>query len=510
MPRDLKLLQRILELADAGNVNYGVIKKDDDNVSPQQYVDNARILDNGKYITGQNLMGGGQDDYFTLSVTAKGYEYLDELKADSQPELQSSPSIEGQLRVFYSWQSDSPHETGKKFIRDALDMAVISITEELELSEAARPLVDQDTQGVKGDPPIADVIFEKIRNSDVIVVDVTMVGEQLPETVGKKKSPKMLINSNVAYELGFAHGHHGYEPILKIMNTHYGPADDLPFDLQHRRFPVTYHLAPDADSPTREKILKKLAKELAKILALYTTSSKESVVEELSSTPSTMNAATYWDKDEVLFTSSRRRQKVDYKYEQDALMYLRFSPNHSLPELSVTKATDFLARSGAGPFIRAGMGFSPARNRFGPLTFPVNDEGNLQASTQLFFNREIWGVDTYILGTDKLMNREQDADFKFIPDAALEGGLEKSLEEYSKLAFDFLDYGEVANVEFGMVNCEGFCITTARQFDKMSDNIHNDIRVVSTIRAHEPRSIKDFIDLVMDTVFDAAGETRKQ
>src|SRR5579859_5811623 len=101
------------------------------------------------------------------------------------------------MKIFYSWQSDTPKEVGKEFVRQALDAAVSG----LEINESERPVVDQDTAGVLGSPIIAETIFRKIRESSVIVVDVTLTG--------KTASNKPLINSNVAIELGYAIGVHG-------------------------------------------------------------------------------------------------------------------------------------------------------------------------------------------------------------------------------------------------------------------------------------------------------------
>jgi hypothetical protein len=98
------------------------------------------------------------------------------------------------MRLFYSWQSDTPRDVGKDFIRDALDRAVASI----EIEEAERPVVDQDTEGVRGSPVIAEAIFQKIRTADIVVVDVTLVG--------KTDREKRLINSNAAIEMGYALG----------------------------------------------------------------------------------------------------------------------------------------------------------------------------------------------------------------------------------------------------------------------------------------------------------------
>lgn len=166
------------------------------------------------------------------------------------------------MKIFYSWQSDTPRDIGKNFVREALDAAV----ESLEIDEAERPRIDQDTAGVLGSPVIADTIFGKIRDAKVIVADVTLTGA----TPGGKR----LINSNVALEVGYAIGIHGDGVLLKVMNTHYGPPEELPFDLAHRRWPVRFDLAPKAPAEEREKALRRLAAELAAILREYIAASR--------------------------------------------------------------------------------------------------------------------------------------------------------------------------------------------------------------------------------------------
>ena len=165
------------------------------------------------------------------------------------------------MKIFYSWQTDTPNNIGKRFIREALDDAVSEISETMDLDEAERPNVDQDTQGVMGSPPIAETIFQKIRDSQVVVADVTIVGE----TPKNKK----LINSNVAIELGYAHGHHGDHVLMTVMNIHYGSEEKLPFDLSHRRWPVRFDLAPGTTKTQRDAAKKTLAKEFSAILLLY-------------------------------------------------------------------------------------------------------------------------------------------------------------------------------------------------------------------------------------------------
>jgi hypothetical protein len=76
------------------------------------------------------------------------------------------------MKVFYSWQSDTPAKVGRTFIREALEAAIAG----LELEDAERPEIDRDTKGVLGSPVIADTIFRKIREARVVVADVTLTG----------------------------------------------------------------------------------------------------------------------------------------------------------------------------------------------------------------------------------------------------------------------------------------------------------------------------------------------
>jgi glycosyltransferase involved in cell wall biosynthesis len=161
------------------------------------------------------------------------------------------------LTVFYSWQSDTESKVNRVFIREALETAIA----DLDIQDADRPKVDQDTKDVLGSPVVADIIFKKIKGASVVVADVTLTGSTIRE--------KRLCNSNVAIELGYALGIHNDEVLLTVMNAYYGPPQDLPFDLAHRRWPVQYVLAPEAESAERNKVRNALARELRGILEKY-------------------------------------------------------------------------------------------------------------------------------------------------------------------------------------------------------------------------------------------------
>jgi hypothetical protein len=153
------------------------------------------------------------------------------------------------MKLFWSWQADTPGGIGRFFVRDTLIEAIDTLKSDKDITEpserdAANALhLDADRQGVPGSPDLAATIFRKIEEAAVFVADVTLVGET--------PNGKKLINSNVAIEYGHAHHALTDNSILMVQNAHYGDRDQLPFDLRHKAGPIQYTLAPGA---TKEQI----------------------------------------------------------------------------------------------------------------------------------------------------------------------------------------------------------------------------------------------------------------
>ena len=134
-----------------------------------------------------------------------------------------------QIKIFFSWQADSPSKTNRYFIEDCLKKAAKEITKEVPIIFK----IDRDTKDVGGMPGIVDTIFKKIRDCDIFVWDATIVCN----------SPKHSPNPNVLIELGYAFALLGDGRIIGIINESNGiGADKLPFDLIHRRWPISYKL----------------------------------------------------------------------------------------------------------------------------------------------------------------------------------------------------------------------------------------------------------------------------
>src|SRR5271166_3316347 len=155
------------------------------------------------------------------------------------------------MKVFWSWQSDTPGKIGRHFIRDALNAAIEQLKQTPDVQEPTEREtrsamhLDQDRKGISGSPDLARVILEKIEQSAVFVADVTPVGETSNEK--QRTQPKKLINPNVAIELGYALHALSDRALLMVMNDQYGSRADLPFDLQSKAGPIMFSLPPDAD-----------------------------------------------------------------------------------------------------------------------------------------------------------------------------------------------------------------------------------------------------------------------
>ncbi|MDF1710478.1 MAG: hypothetical protein P1U72_20515 [Paracoccaceae bacterium] len=349
------------------------------------------------------------------------------------------------MKIFYSWQMDAPRKINKIFIHNALSDAIAKIDAENDITEAERSgiAVDQDTQGVLGSPEISRVIFEKIAASNLIVTDVSLVASGAE---GKRH-----INSNVAIELGYAYGKVGDGAVLKVMNTHYGQPSDLPFDLRIRRHPVQYELAPDADQAQIASERKKLAGQLASILKGYLSELQTTRQAEHAETPSVGLRGRFWEtKDPLVPRNPDRHLSNDLFCYEPSILYFRCIPLSDLPALTAVETYDML--SALRPLYSA-SGYSRSRNKWGAISHD-RDGDNIVGATQLFKNREIWGVDVRCPNVLVPSTDEDEEPKRIIPTSAVQRDYPVAIDSIRKLAAQ-LGYGEQYIIEMGLSGAEG-------------------------------------------------------
>ncbi len=162
--------------------------------------------------------------------------------------------------VFYSWQSDLPSKTNWGFIQEALERAIKAIHKDDEIE--IKPVIDRDTQGVAGSPDISKTIFNKIRQADIFVGDVSIIGS-VP--IGNNAF-RAMPNPNVLVELGYALGVLSEDRIVMVANQAFGKLESLPFDLRPRRV-LGYDMPVESEPASARKVLQdKLTVALTEIL----------------------------------------------------------------------------------------------------------------------------------------------------------------------------------------------------------------------------------------------------
>jgi hypothetical protein len=159
------------------------------------------------------------------------------------------------LSIFYSWQSDSPEECNRRFVREALNDAVGSLTENADIQES--PRIESDMEGISGTPEVATVMLTRIRSSAIFVGDMTLVGTIVN---ANNTEPKQTPNPNVLLEMGYAAALMGWGRVICVMNELFGPRESLPFDVRNRRFPINYSLAFGASKDEKAEVKKESRK----------------------------------------------------------------------------------------------------------------------------------------------------------------------------------------------------------------------------------------------------------
>ena len=160
--------------------------------------------------------------------------------------------------IFYSWQSDRPTGVCRNFIERCTQSAIDRLRADVEIAESLREelQVDKDTKDVPGTPAIFDTIMAKIAAAGVFVSDLSFVGQRAD---GRPTS-----NPNVLIEYGYALASLGSERIIAVVNDTYGKPTNvnLPFNLAHTRFPISYTVAENASEEERKTARNTLTKNL--------------------------------------------------------------------------------------------------------------------------------------------------------------------------------------------------------------------------------------------------------
>lgn len=159
------------------------------------------------------------------------------------------------VTVFYAWQSDRLEKLNHYLIRDSAKAACERITADSQNDWAVT--LDHDTKDVPGMCDIPNEILTKIKNCDIFIADLTLVG--------KTDGGKLLPNSNVIFELGYAAKRLSFRALVGVVNLAYGDLESQVFDIKRRKA-LGYTASEEMTGGDLKKVKEKLSKDLEGIL----------------------------------------------------------------------------------------------------------------------------------------------------------------------------------------------------------------------------------------------------
>ena len=408
------------------------------------------------------------------------------------------------MTVVWSWESDSPGKTGRHFIRGVLEDALVQLALGDELDEPLRENLhlDHDRKGVPGSPDLAQAILEKIRNSAVFIADVT--------PIGKTDKGKSLINPNVAIELGYALYFVGDEGLLMVLNEAYGDRESLPFNLRHKGGPIIFNLPADSNKEQITRVRAQLVGDFKSALQDCLNAKRVNIESTLQNPHveirSTGSCAEYFGPKEVLV----ERKTMDVEddtlfYGPGALIYLRVIPTEAMEPLKEPEISDLISTLKVLPLrSRADGVLFHERNNYGGMTFSYkveNGKESLLNSTQIFRNRELWGIDS------KFLSRGND-----IPSSAYELVLRVGLRDYVNFAENLLGYKCPFIVEAGASGVKGYYMAMGQDYscEHWGPITFSEIRSRHELVDTKQESINSILLKIFEDFFDATGTRRPQ
>lgn len=429
------------------------------------------------------------------------------------------------MKVFWSWQADTPGKTGRHFVRAALADAIEVLKQPEEIEEPAEREarealhLDHDRKGVPGSPDLAPTIFRKIDQSAVFVADVTLVARiQGKRVAGGDSATKRLINSNVAIEYGYALHALGDPSILTVQNVHYGDRQELPFDLKHKAGPIQFRLTPDTTKSQIAAERAKLRGEFVNALRPYmssglTTTEPPGKFEEIRSTTS---MAFFWDPSEVIASRvvpGRRGDEdatIEYRFNEPRAFYLRLIPTVSRTKaLRVTTLVEVVQRQRLQVLTRTAYGATAGQNRFGAVAYEARGtSAALLALTQLFRNGEIWGVG---IQGNQFSGPDNYGD-TVVPMMNVENIYSRVLANYVSVANEELTIAPPYQIEMGAIGLENMrllCNKSGNPWGDKSEPIYEPaLQVRRILNDTSAKSQGTLISEFLDELLDLGAVTR--
>jgi hypothetical protein len=415
------------------------------------------------------------------------------------------------VKVYFSWQSDTPARIGRTFLCEALRQALEQLKVAAIIEEPQRLAASGEPGEARepGSPGQLKELLKSIDAASTLIADITPIGQSLKGTDGRDAGTlKKFVDSDVAFEAGYALQALGDRKLLLVFNAHYGWFDDLPINLRNRGGAITFTLVPNASRPEIESERKKL---VAKLIAALSQSMNAPPVATGSSPHKGVNRAAYYAQGEALAHSGIPGPgEISYSYTADTLCYLRLIPLPPLERpLLLAKLRKVAERA---PLLsRQSEGAMSGRNdqgaiAFEPSTPPSRGPGNLASSTQLFITGELWSIGSTLISHER-GERPEWIRLPFLSSMVFERVYYDQLRALIAFALEHLSLSAPWEVECGIAGSRGLHLWVSGQ-DTLGPIVQSDIVVRRTIKSGSEAEMDSVLLEFFNLVHAAAGSER--
>jgi hypothetical protein len=409
--------------------------------------------------------------------------------------------------VFYAWQSDRLERFNRHLIRVALNLASKNISDDRTVGVRVR--IDADTEGVLGHVPVTDTILKKIAVCDAFVPDLTFVAL----TAGGKLVP----NPNVLLEYGYALRAKSHSVMIPVMNTAYGPAEQLPFDMAHLRHPLKYELPEKAKNAERRTVRKTLTDEFDAILRrmIAEVPAKLDGATPFPEAPSIRSPAFFFPRGAAIAAFGHPGEQ-EYRFEGDEAIYLRLFPKYSdgQPKPGRANLKRLVQDRRVLNPMAVTIGGISSSNDYGWVTIDAKYNNITQAITQAFPTGELWGINSKAFSPVRMRRSFSSPEESATAFGAIsaERLYTWTLENYVSVAISEMKLNPPFVVELGAVGLNGVYIGAPHP-EVPSGHYYGPIREDSLVRRYDLPDIKNegllrILKAFFDELYDLAECSR--
>jgi hypothetical protein len=301
-----------------------------------------------------------------------------------------------------------------------------------------------------------------------------------------------------------------------VMNTAYGTAEKLPFDMGHLRHPIRYELSATAKNAERRAVRKVLTEEFETILRLMVAARVEpKQANPFPEAPASFSPAFFFPRGAVIAEFGHPGEQP-YRFEGDKAIYLRLFPKSSeQPRVGRALLKAIVQnRRALNPMAAATTGGIAAPNDHGYVTIDPSGSNTAQAISQGFATGEIWGINSSVFRSVALQHVTGEEKSIFFGAIGVEKAYTRTLENYASAALTEMKLRPPYVVEIGAVGLKGVYMGAPHP-EFSSGNYYGPIRDESHIRRYELKGVSraeldDVLRQFFNELYDLAECSRSE